>query len=89
MDLSIILKEKKLEREVYITGLPEVTVQGGCLIEIFTSTYANVFAMDIIGSTTRPIIVNKLVVIVLNVIMTPLLVSLDMCALAIPYLFDV
>ena len=45
--------------------------------------------MDVIGSTRRPTITNKLAVIVLQRIMTPSIVSLDIFALFISYLFAV
>ena len=89
MDLSILPKENKLEREGDITGLLEVTVQGGCLMEIYASREAFGFARDVISSTRKCTIVNKLAVIVLQHIMTPSFVSFDMFALVVPYLFAV
>ena len=71
MDLSIFTKGKNLEREGYITGLLEVTVQGGCIMEKYASIEAFGFARDVIGSTRRRTIVNKLAVIVLQLTMTP------------------
>ena len=47
------------------------------------------FARDVIGLTRRHTIVNKLDVIVLQRIMTPSFVSLDMFALVVPYFFSV
>ena len=82
-------KDKKLERDGDITVLLKVTVQGGCLMERDGSREAFGFARDVIGSTRRRNIVNKLAVVVLQRIMTPSFVSLDMFALAIPYLFAV
>ena len=89
MDLSILLKEKKQEREGYITGLLEVTVQGGGLMERYALIEAFGFAMGVLGSTRRPTTVNKLDVIVLQRIMTPSFVSLDMFALVVPIFFAV
>ena len=85
--LSILPKEKKLERKGDITGLLEVTVQVVCLMERDTSREAVGFARDLIGSTRRRTIFNKLAVIVLQHIMTPSFVSLDMFALVVPYFF--
>ena len=47
-------------------------------MEIDASIEAFVFASDAIGSTRRRNIVNKLAVIVLQRIMTPLFICLDM-----------
>ena len=47
------------------------------------------FARDVIGSTRRPTIVNKLAVIVLQSIMTPSFVFLGMFALVVPCFFAV
>ena len=71
-------KERKLEREGYITGLIEVTVQGGFLMERDASREAFGFTRDVIGSTRRCNLVDKLIVIVLKRIMNPSFVSLDM-----------
>ena len=71
-------KNKKLNREGYITDLIEVTVQGSCLMEIDASIEAFCFARDTIGSTRRCTSVDKFVVTVLKSIMTPSFVSLDM-----------
>ena len=62
----MLLKEKNLEREGEITGLLEVNVQGGRLMEIYASIEAFCFAMDVIGLTKRPTIINMLVVIFLQ-----------------------
>ena len=43
--------------------------------------------MDVLGSTRRPTTANKLTVIVLQRIMTPLFVTLDMFALVVTYFF--
>ena len=51
---------KKLNREGYITGLIEVTVQGSCIMEIYASREAFGFARDVIGSTRRCTIVENL-----------------------------
>ena len=60
-----MLKEKKLEREGDIIDLLEVTVQGGCLMERYASIEPFGFTRDVIGSTRRRTIVNKLAVIFL------------------------
>ena len=83
------MKDKKLEREEYITSLIEVTVQGGWLTDIYASIEAFGFVMDVLGSTIRPTIVKNLAVTILQRIMTPLFVSLYMFALVVPYLFYV
>ena len=64
LDLSILLKNKKLNREGDITGLIEVTVQVSCLMEKDSSREAFGLARDLIGSTIRCTIVNKFIVIV-------------------------
>ena len=79
-------KDKKLYMEGYITGLLEVNNHGGCIMEIDDPREAFGFARDVIGSTRRRNIVNKLAVIFLQRIITPSFVSLDMFALVIPYL---
>ena len=78
LDLRILPKKKKLNREGGITGLLEVHFQGSCLMEIYASREAFGFARDVIGSTRRCTIVNKFVVIVLKRIMTPSFVSLEL-----------
>ena len=77
LDLSIFPKKKKLNREVDITVLLEVTVQGSCIMEIDASREDFSFARDVIDSTRRCNIVDKFVVNVLKRIMTPSFVSLD------------
>ena len=47
------------------------------------------FAMYMIGSTIRPTPIKKLAVIVLQRIMTPPFVSLDIFSLVIQYLFSI
>ena len=78
LDLIIFPKNKKLNREGYLTELLEVTVQGSCLREIDASIEAFSFTRDVIGSTRRCTIVNKFIVIVLKRIMNPSFLSLDM-----------
>ena len=78
LGLSILPKNKKLNREGDITGLLEVTVQGSCLMKIDASREAFGFARDVIGSTRRCTVVDKFVVIVLKRIMIPSFVYLDM-----------
>ena len=78
LDLSILPKNKKLNREGDITGLLEVTVQGSCLMEIDSSREAFGFARDLISSTRRCTIFDKFVVIVLKRIMNTSFVSLAM-----------
>ena len=89
MDISILLKEEKLYREEDITGYLEANVLGGLLMGRDDSGETFGFAMDVIGLTRRPTIVNKLAVIVLQCIVTPTFISLDMIDLVIPYLFAV
>ena len=83
LDVSISPKNKKLNREVDITGLLEVTVQVILIIEIYVSREAFVFARDVIGSTRRCTIVEMFVVTVLKRITTPSFVSLDMFVVCI------
>ena len=77
LDLRILPKNKKLNREGDITGLVEVTVQVSLLMEKDASREDFGFARDLIGSTRRCTIVNKFIIIVLKYIMTPSLFSLD------------
>ena len=58
-------------------------------MEIYASMEAFVFTMDGLGSTRRPTIVKKLAVIVLQCIMTPSFVSLEMFSLVTSYLFSI
>ena len=53
--------------EVDITGLLEFTVQGVCLMEIYASRKAFGFTRNLIGSTRRRTIVDKMAVIFCNV----------------------
>ena len=46
-------------------------------------------AMLVLGQTRRPNTVNKLVVIALQHVLTPLLVIVDMFAIFVPYLISV
>ena len=79
LDLSIFPKNKKPNCEGDTTGLLEVTVHRGCLMEIDASRESFGFATDVMGSTRKGCtIVNKFIVIVLKCIMTPSFVSLDM-----------
>ena len=78
-------KNKKLNREVDITGLLEVTVQGSFLMEIYASREAFIFTRDVIGSTRRCNIVDRFVVIFFKYIMTPPFVSLDMFVVRLVY----
>ena len=71
LDLRILPKKKKLNRERDITGLLEVNAQGSFPMEINASREAFGFARDVIGSTRRCTIVDKFVVIVLKRITTP------------------
>ena len=65
LDLSIFTKDNSLERDVYIKGLLEVTIQGVFLMEIDAAREAFIFTRGVIGSTRRHTIVNKLAMIVL------------------------
>ena len=78
LDISIFHKMKKLSREEDIACLIEVIDQVVCLMEIYASIQAFVFARCVIGSTRRCTIVDKFVVIILKRIMTPSFVFLDM-----------
>ena len=78
LDLSILPKEKKLEREGDITGLLEVTIKGCFPMERYTSREKFGFERYLIVSTIRRTIVNKLVMIFLQHIMTLSFISLDM-----------
>ena len=82
-------REEAKEGGGYITSLLVVTIQGGWLMERDASIEAFGFSRGVIGSTRRPTIVKKLVVIVLQHIMTPSFASLDIFALFVPYLFAV
>ena len=58
-------------------------------MEIYASRYPFGFAMAVIGSTRRPTTVNKLAVLTLKCITTPLFTTLDMFSLVVTYLFAV
>ena len=88
MDLSILLKNKKLYREVDITGSLEVNAMGVCLREKDVSIEPFGFAMDVLGSTRRPTTANNLAVTIFQLIMNPSFVPLGMFALVVSYLFD-
>ena len=78
LDLSIFPKYKNIDKEGDITCLLWVTVQGGFRMEIYASKEACVFARDVIGPIRRCTIVEKLAVIVLQRIMNPFFVFLDL-----------
>ena len=78
LDIRKLPKEKNLERGRDITGLLEVNVQGGCLMEKEASRDAFDFARDVIGSPRRRTIIDMFDVIVLKCIIIPLFVSLEM-----------
>ena len=60
MDLSILLKYKEIGMEGGITGLLEVTAEGGFLMKIYASIELFGFKMAVlIGSTIGPIDLNK------------------------------
>ena len=62
LDISIMPKNKKLNREGDITVLLEVNVQRSCLMKIDSSREAFAVARDVIGSTRRCAIVNKFII---------------------------
>ena len=86
MDLSILLKDNKLDMEGCIISLLKVIEMRGCLIEKYVSREAFGFARVVIGLTRRPTIVNKLDVIVLQQIINTLFVSIGIFYLIVPYL---
>ena len=73
---SIILK--KLGKERIITGIIEVTVMRGFLIERYTSREPFGFVMAVLGSTKIPTTVNKLAMADLQRILTPSFMTVDM-----------
>ena len=77
-----------LEREGYITGLLDVTIIGGCLMERDYSREPFGFSMSVLGLTRIYTTVNKLAVTSFQCIMPPLFVNLDMFDLVVPYLFS-
>ena len=80
----VLPKKKKPSREVDITGLLEVTVQGSCLTEIDAYREAFGFATVVMVSTIKGCtIVDMFIVTVLQGIMTHLFVSLDMFVVCI------
>ena len=89
LNLIILLKDKKLESEGYVTVLIEVNFQGGCLMERYSSREPFGFSISVLFSTIRPTNVNKLAMIVLQCIMTPLFLPLDIFALFVQYLFSI
>ena len=86
LNISILLKERNLDREEDITVNLEVNVQGGYIMGRDAKIEPFCFEMDVLGSTRRPTIFNKLAVVFLQRIMTPSFVSLEIFALFIPYL---
>ena len=89
MDIIILTKEKNIEREEGIPGLIEVTFQRGYLMERDDSIEAFGFTRYAIVSKRRRTIVNKLAMIFLQCITTPSLVTIEMFALFVTYLFAV
>ena len=56
--LSILLKEKEINREEYITGMLYITVTEGYLMEGDASREPFDCTMSVLGSTRRPTTVN-------------------------------
>ena len=67
-----------------ITGLLEVTVAGGYLMEGYGSRETFDFAMDLLISARRPTTVNTWVVTALQQILTPSFITVDIFALVVP-----
>ena len=86
MDLIIILKKKELGRGGVITGLSEVTVQEGCLMEGYASIEPLGFAMYVpLDLTIGPTTINKTAMIVLQRILTSLFIPVYMFAIVTSY----
>ena len=89
LDISILPKNKKLNRKGNITVLVEVTVQGSCLMEKYASREAFCFATDVMVSLIKGCtIVDMFIVTVLECIMTHSFVSLDMFVVFIVHYND-
>ena len=73
-----MMKNKEISREEYITGLLEVNVTEGYLMEGYTSREPFDFEIDVPSSTGKTI--NTLVVTSLQLISTPLFIC---CTLAL------
>ena len=82
-----MLKKKELNKEEYITVLVEVTAMEGCIMKGDTSREPFSLPMAILGSKIRPTNVKKLAVTALQHILTPLFITFDIFALAVPYFF--
>ena len=87
--LNILLKKKYRKRVGGITVLQEVTVMEGCLMEGYASIEPFGIAISVIGSTRRPTTVKNLAMAALQHILTPSFITVDIFALAVPYLFAV
>ena len=90
MDLSILPKEKDLDREGGTTGLLEVNIMASYTMEIYASREPFVLAMAVLlGSIRGPTTANKCSVTALQRILQPSFITVDMFALVVLYLFVV
>ena len=86
-DWSVLLKNKELRREEYITGMLEVNVTEGHLMEGYASREPFYFSMAVPISIIRT--VNNWVMTDLQRISTTSFITVDIFALVVPYLFSV
>ena len=81
---SILLKNKELKREEDITGLLKVIVTEFYLMEWWASREPFYFSMTVLSSTRSPTTVNTCAVTALQLILTPLFITVDIFALVVP-----
>ena len=89
MRLKCTSGKKELKREEYVTGLLEVTVTEGYLMEVDASREPCDFAMFVTSSRISSTSGNTWVVTALQIISTLSFIVVYMFALVIPYLFAV
>ena len=75
--------------EGYITGLLELNVMGGLLMERYASIEPFVFSISVLSLTIRTTNVKNLVANALKPILNPSFITVDMFALVVPYLVNV
>ena len=85
---SILLKKKELKRDEDITGLLDVTVIEGYIMEGYTSRKPFVFAMAVCSLTRSPNDVNTWGVTALKQILTLLFITIGIFALVVPFIYS-
>ena len=85
---SMLMKKKQIKREEYITGLLEVTVTEGFLMEGYSGRETFVFEMVVLSSTRSPTTVHIWVVTALQLILLLLFVIAEIFSLVVILIYS-